>query len=443
MPPDAPPPRAGHRAALPLALTLALAAALASGCPAPSPSGGLKPSAAPRKKASPSPSPNASESPAAEASASPTADPLAPSPAADPAPPTAGPQASLAPSPTPAPSVKPIVPPKKTPRPTVTLPFASPMVATLAGGEAGFADGAAGEARFDSPNGIDIDSEGRLYVADAGNHRIRLVTPDGRASTFAGSVEGFQDGALAEAKFRSPYGVAVAGGVVYVADTENHRIRKITLSGGVSTYAGDGTAGFADGPAATAQFNSPFSVAVAQDGSLYVADAGNRRIRKITPEGAVSTVVGGESGNVDGPLASARFAVPNDLAVDGEDGLYVVDGINHNVRYVDFKLNIVRTLAGSGQGGNVDGIGVRAKLNSPSGLAVVEDGVLVADTRNHKIRFLKKDGTLVTVVGVPEAGNADGNGATARLNEPTDLVVGPDGTAYVSDTKNARIRTLK
>ncbi len=413
--------------------------ASALGCPAPSATPtGIKASAAPKKKVSPSPTAEPSPLPTLEPASS-----LAPSTAPSEAPASPAPSPSAAPSPTPAASTAPIKPTIITPKPAITLPFASPMVGTLVGAEAALVDGAVDAARFDSPNGIDVDSEGRLYVADSGNHRIRLLLPNGQTSTFAGSSEGFLDGPPTEAKFKSPYGVAVAGGVVYVADTENHRIRKITQADGVTTFAGDGTPGFADGPGTTAKFNSPFSVAVAPDGGVYVADAGNRRIRRISAAGEVSTVAGGEAGNVDGPFGTARFAVPNDLAVDGTDGLYVVDGINHNVRYVDFKLNIVRTLAGSGQAGNLDGTGVRAKLNSPSGLAAVEGGVLVADTRNHKIRFLKKDGTLVTIVGVAEAGQVDGNAGAARLNEPTDLAVGPDGTAYVTDTKNARIRTLK
>jgi DNA-binding beta-propeller fold protein YncE len=156
-----------------------------------------------------------------------------------------------------------------------------PFVSTIAGGEEGFADGKGSAAQFYHPAGIAIDAVGNLYVADFGNSRIRKVTPKGEVSTIAGSKIGFADGSGNAAQFFSPSGIAIdAAGNLYVADTYNHRIRKVTPKGEVSTIAGS-EEGFADGQGSAAQFNIPFGIAIDAAGNLYVAAAFNHRIRKI------------------------------------------------------------------------------------------------------------------------------------------------------------------
>ncbi len=211
------------------------------------------------------------------------------------------------------------------------------VVSTLAGdGRHGFADGQTGLAKFNSPMGIAADTSGNIYVADFGNNRIRKITPAGAVSTLAGDgVRGFADGTDSSAHFYSPFGIAVDGqGNVYVADRDNNRIRKITSAGVVSTLAGDGVQGFADGAGSSACFNSPLGIAVDGQGNVYVADFGNNRIRKITSAGVVSTLAGdGTAGSTDGPGSSAKFYNPTGVAVDGQGNIYVAD-YAHGIRKI-------------------------------------------------------------------------------------------------------------
>jgi len=174
-----------------------------------------------------------------------------------------------------------------------------------------------------------------------------------------------------------------------------------------------------------------------------VADAGNHAIRRITPAGRVSTLVGGVVGNSSGGFGSAKFAVPNDLVYDGKDGLYVVDSINHNVRLIDLKLAVVSTVAGSGSAGNTDDKGVKAKFNSPTGIARGTNGDLfVTDNQNHAIRRIDPAGNVTKLVGGTE-GFVDGLAGVGRFSSPSDLVVRSDGSLVVADTNNHRIRFLK
>jgi len=209
------------------------------------------------------------------------------------------------------------------------------QVTTLAGGSPGHADGSGSEAEFDEHvRGLAVDGAGNIYVADAGNHCVRLVTLEGVVTTLTGrSGEGdFADGAAGVARFNEPKGVAVDGeGTVYVADSLNHRIRRISPQGRVMTLAGTGEEGFADGPADQAQFNSPTDVDLAADGTVYVADGANNRIRFITPAGEVGTLAGtGEWGHTDGPNQEATFCLPTSLALDGKGHLYVVEPSCHS-----------------------------------------------------------------------------------------------------------------
>jgi sugar lactone lactonase YvrE len=223
--------------------------------------------------------------------------------------------------------------------------------------------------------------------------RIRAITPEGMVVTLAGSSEaGSSDGIGVEATFRSPVGITTdnAGNVI-VADTKNHRIRRVTPAGEVTTLAGPTgsgyAAGYADGPAAEARFQEPRNVAVDGAGTIYVADTGNHCIRKITPDGTVTTLAGtNEPGYADGPGTQARFSYPAGIAVDGEGNLYVADTANHRIRQIT-PDGTVTTLAGAGGPGNADGPAAEAQFRSPEGIAVDASGnIIVADTGNHRIR---------------------------------------------------------
>ena len=220
-----------------------------------------------------------------------------------------------------------------------TLAGTGGLCCELGGGLLGhYADGAGSVAGFSSPHGIAIDAAGNLYVADAGNNCIRKITPKGDVSTLAGSGEkGFADGSGSTARFNDPVGIAIdAAGNLYVADKSNQRIRKVSPTGDVSTLAGSGEEGFADGAGSVAQFRHPFDITVDKLGNLYVADSGNQRIRKVTPEGDVSTIAGGGQGFADGSGSEAMFNWPYGIAIDAAGNLYVADGYNRRIRKLVF-----------------------------------------------------------------------------------------------------------
>jgi len=313
------------------------------------------------------------------------------------------------------------------------------QVTTLAGnGSQGSANGFGAAADFRGPFGVAIDGFGNMYVADTNNNRIRKITAAGEVTTLAGSGNfEFTDGFGVNAQFRAPGGVAVDGaGNVYVADPFNHRIRKITAAGQVTTLAGNGTAGIVDGAESTAQFSSPGGVAVDGAGNVYVADAGNNRIRKITATGQVTTLAG------DGTAAQFRF--PGGVAVDGAGNVYVADTNNHRIRKIT-ATGQVTTLAGNGTAAFADGAGVNARFDLPYGVAVDGAGnVYVADTANHSIRKITATGQVTTLAGDgATAGIVNGTGAAARFNNPYGVAVDGAGNMYVADASNNRIRKIR
>jgi prepilin-type N-terminal cleavage/methylation domain-containing protein len=266
------------------------------------------------------------------------------------------------------------------------------VVTTFAGsGTAGLLDGAAATARFNTPYGVAVDSSGNVYVADTLNSLIRKITPTGTVSTFAGSgTAGFLDGAAGTAKFNYPQALAVdTTGNVYVADTANNRIRKITSTGTVSTLAGSGVAGSAEGTGTAAQFSNSFGIAVDSSGNVYVADTNNQRIRKITPGGVVMTLAGSTGGYANGTGAAAQFLNPQGVAVDSSGNVYVADGNNNRIRKIT-PGGVVTTLAGSGTAAFADGTGVNASFSAPRGIAADSAGnVYVADSTNKRIRLVR------------------------------------------------------
>jgi len=207
-------------------------------------------------------------------------------------------------------------------------------VSTLAGGEQGFADGIGPAAQFDRPSGLAIDQDNNLYVTDSGNNKIRKIDPRGHVSTLAGSTKGSADGPSSIAKFNFPVGIVVDQGLnLYVADQDNHSIRRISADGAVTTLAG-GIQGFQDGSLAAAKFNQPTGLAFDSLGNLYVADLSNNRIRKISPQGIISTLAGGVDGFQDGSGSDSLFKRPFGLVVDAQNNVYVMDAENHRIRKI-------------------------------------------------------------------------------------------------------------
>jgi sugar lactone lactonase YvrE len=273
---------------------------------------------------------------------------------------------------------------------------ASGVVSTLAGSTiAGYVDGPASSAEFLNPfGGIAVDGQGNVYVTDTYNNNIRKITSSGDVSTFAGKAPGgWLDGSRLTAEFYLPAGAAFDGrGNLYIGDAGNSRIRIITTSGQVGTVAGIGVAGFADGvgPLA-AEFNNPYAVIVDPQGNVYVADATNNRIRKITPSETVSTFAGnGTAGFADGPAAGAEFNTPVGLGLDSLGNLYVSDYSNQRIRKIT-PSGIVSTLAGNGTVGFADGPAASAEFRFPYGIAVDPHGnVYVAEYFNNRVRKISK-----------------------------------------------------
>ncbi|MER6434252.1 NHL repeat-containing protein [Streptomyces sp900105245] len=336
--------------------------------------------------------------------------------------------------------------------------FPDGTIITAAGnGEAGFVvdGGPAVGTKLNTPRGVAADREGNLYIADLSNHRIRKVTPGGIITTVAGNGQaGFvSDGGPAVAtKLHTPQSVAVDGsGNLYIADYGNHRIRKVTPDGIITTVAGNGQAGFVSdgGPAVATKLHYPIDVAVDGSGNLYIADYHNHRVRKMTPDGIITTVAGnGQAGFVSdgGPAVATKLNYPWGLAVDEDGNLYIGDRYNHRVRKVT-PAGIITTVAGTGQAGYVadGGPAVATSLHYPTGLAVDGAGNLyIGDGHNHRVRKVTPNGNVTTVAGNGIAGYvADGGPAVGQqLYYPYSVAVAPSGDLYIGDNNNHRVRKV-
>ncbi len=304
----------------------------------------------------------------------------------------------------------------------------------LAGdGVPGTRDGDAAQARFSDPFGVAVGVDGTVYVADAGDTQgIRGISPDGRVFTVAGGEHGFRDGLGRAARFSTPSGLAIdASGILYVADTGNNAIRRVTSDGRVSTLAGDGVAGHRDGPAHQARFNGPIGVAVDAVGRVIVADTYNDRIRAIDPDGTVSTLAGfPEPGAVDGTGTDARFHTPCGVAVDAAGNIHVADTGNGLVRIID-PAGGVTTPGWPPQEGLVRPVGITV---SPSG------DVYVTDDRGRIVE-ISADASMRTLAG-SMPGFRDGAGRDARFRSPTGLALAAPGRLIVSDQGNALVRLV-
>ena len=319
-------------------------------------------------------------------------------------------------------------------------------VTTLAGsGTAGYINATGTAASFNGLWSVGLDvSSGNVYAVDAANNVIRKITTAGVVTTLAGSgVAGFADGTGAAAQFNSPHELAVDnGGNIYLIDQNNHRIRKITPSGVVTTIAGSGVAGYLDGPVATAKFSYPSGVAVDASGNVYVADYQNNAIRKISG-GLVSTLAGGTMGSADGTGNAASFNEPDDVAVDNAGNLFVTDWGNHKIRKVT-AAGIVTTFAGNGGAGFVNGTGTAASFNHPWGIAIDgSNNLYIGDQYNNAIRKITGAALVTTLAGSGAQGLVNGSGISASFNKPLGVFVDAAGAnVYVADWQNNVIRKI-
>ena len=274
--------------------------------------------------------------------------------------------------------------------------------------------GLAREARLNNPVGVAVDGDGNVYIADTHNYRIRRVDPEGIITTFAGTGErGFSGdgGPAVEAQLNYPVGVAVDGeGNVYIADAYNYRIRRVDPEGIITTFAGTGERGFSGdgGPAVEARLNDPWDVTLDGDGNFYIADSYNHRVRRIDPVGTITTFAGNGQGVFvrdarDGePAVEARLNNPVGVVVDGDGNLYIADSGYQRIRRVD-PSGIITTFAGMGYGSAPAGDGgpaVEARLGQPLGVAMDGDGNLyIVDARHQRIRRVDPAGTITTFAG--------------------------------------------
>lgn len=317
-------------------------------------------------------------------------------------------------------------------------------------GSSGYANGPLAGAKFNDPAGLVFDAQGNLFVADSRNHVIRKVAVDGTVSLLAGTVgeAGFANGNGVGVKFDTPFGLTIAGdGSLLVADTGNHVLRRVEATGVVTTYAGlAGTPGNTNGTLAEARFHSPLGLKRDAAGNVWVADSGNHTIRKITPAGMVETVAGVPDawGAVDGSAASAKFNGPVDVAVAVDGRVFIADGFNHVIRCLGTN-GAVTTVAGqAGMADWADGEGAQARFWNPAGLAFDHArNLYVADSRNHVIRKVTPDGQVTTVSGLGRAaGQTDGVNRAGRYFNPYGLAFDAAGNLVVSDSYNQTLRQV-
>jgi hypothetical protein len=347
------------------------------------------------------------------------------------------------------------------------------VILTIAGnGKQGFSGdgGLATNASLFLPLGVAVDDKGNIFIADTESHRIRKVEPSGRIQTVAGNGRGGfsgDGGRATDASLFYPQSVAVDGkGNIFIADTRNHRVRKVEPSGVIKTVAGNGREGFSgDGGRATdASLHGPTGVAVAVDGrgSIFIADSYNHRVRKVEPSGVIKTVAGngrqGFSGD-GGRATDASLSYPQSVAVNGKGNIFIADTRNHRIRKVEVPSwkfhqsstmepsDVIKTVAGNGRGGfsGDGGLATDASLHDPTGVAVGGTGnIFIADHANRRIRKVNPPGVIKTVAGNGQSGfSGDGGLATdASLHDPTGVAVDGTGSILIVDNYYNHIRKM-
>jgi sugar lactone lactonase YvrE len=317
---------------------------------------------------------------------------------------------------------------------SISLQAAAPMtLSTVAGSSLpGFSD-IPGQVRFSSPSGVAVDALGNIYVADRNNRRIREITPSGDVFTLAGSgAVGLADGTGAAAQFTQPTAIAVGpAGDIYVLDS--NRLRQISPDGTVTTIAG-ATAGFADGIGTAALFNNPRGLAVDSLDYVYIADTGNNRIRRVSPSGQVDTYAG--------QLTNNGLIQPTGVAVDQDGYLYVTDTGANRIRRINLDQSAV-TLAGGPNRGNQDGVGAQAAFNLPQAIAIDSaKNLYVLDSNNYTVRMILPNGQVNTIAGKGQGAFSDGLALNATLGLARGIAIDPSGNIFIADETNNRIRRL-
>lgn len=342
----------------------------------------------------------------------------------------------------------------------VSPPLASAVsgwnATTLAGnGAYGFVDAQGEAARFYNPSSIALLPTGDLLVMDRYNHRLRKIQANGVVSTFWGNGErGNLDGDSNQGRLNQAIALqTLTSGDVVIADAQNHSLRKLSPQGLLTTLAGTGSesprdaenqAQIKDGPALKADFNWPADLAADAAGNLYIADRHNHAIRKLSPDGMVSTLAGnGAAGYAEGTGKKAAFNEPMGIVLGPDQALYVSDSQNNVIRRVTLQGEVT-TFAGSGQAGSRDDIAERAEFRTPAGLDFDKAGNLyVADRLNHRIRVIRKDKQVSSLGGNGKPAFQDGSGENSAFNYPFDVVMAPTGQLYVADYSNHAVRVLK
>ncbi len=331
----------------------------------------------------------------------------------------------------------------------LSLDIGSYTTSFAGNGTSGVVDGPVANAQFSGGKGMVFDDEGNLYLVEEGSSVLRKISISGVVTTVAGDgTQGYQDGIGTAAKFYFPKGIDIGSdGMIYISELSNSRVRKYNpTTGEVTSITGNGTHGYADGDASSAQFSSMYDVAVDGD-NIYVADARNYRIRKIDlTTSIVSTLAGsGVAGFADGVGTAARFNFFTAVEMGPDGYLYVADNSNHRIRKINVTTGEVTTFAGSGTAGSTDGVGTAANLNYPSELTFDKSGNLyLIEELTRSIRKITPAGVVSTYAGsLTESGYVDGAGTESRFGYPFGIATSPSGDLYVNDLTNYRIRKIQ
>ena len=333
---------------------------------------------------------------------------------------------------------------KKSDDPSSSVSITPKVVMTMAGnGNPSLINGSGSGATFNNPKGVTADADGNVYVADTDNMVIRKITPAGVVTTFAGGGPGTStNGTGTSASFSEPLGIAIdASGNLYVSDRNNGLIRKITPAAVVTTFAGGGSGPEINGTGTEASFFAPAGLTVDKQNNVYVAEQGGCRVRKITPAGVVTTLAGsGTQGTADGTGTAASFTDAYGIGVSPNGNVYVASGVAHVIRKIT-PGGVVTTFAGTGSAGFTNGTGTAASLDIPTGVVVDGNGNLfVSELGNNCIRKITSAGVVTTFAG-STIGFADGTGTDAKFNGL--FAIGLRGNyLYLADTGNQRIRKV-